>query len=101
MILLVCFVVAIVLPAVWLFARANPITSRALALKRFNRGSLCAVTVAMVSVIVYFRLTVGEGIDSPWWPYLSIIFGIGLGSLTLLLATAIRFLVFRRDAPSA
>ena len=98
MIFTACLLLAIALPAIWMFVRACPTTSRSTALRRFNIGTLCVVALAMISVVLYFRLTTGESVDWPWWPYLAIGGAVFSGSVVLVAGTLLRYLVFGRDS---
>ena len=95
MILFLVFVVVLALPAVWLFAKTKPATSRADLLLRFNAFTWFFVLFAGAGVWIYLTGGTDQGTNAGVSPYLAIIGSVASGSTILLLAALIRILVFR------
>ena len=93
MIIFFVFVVALALPAVWLFARTKPATTRLDLLRRFNALTWFLVAFAGSAAWIYLSGTSAAGSGSP---YVAIVGSVASGSTVLLLAALVRLLVFRR-----
>lgn len=96
MILFLVFIVVMALPAVWLFARTKPATSRADLLLRFNAITWFLVLFAGASAWIYLTQGSAQGANPGVSPYLAIIGTVASGSSVLLLAALVRIVVFRR-----
>ena len=96
MILFLVFVVMMALPAVWLFARTKPATSRGDLLQRFNAFTWFFVLFAGASAWIYLTQGAAQGATPGVSPYLATIGAVATGSSVLLLAALVRILVFRR-----
>lgn len=95
MILFLVLVVVMALPAVWLFARTKPATSRVDLLRRFNAFTWFFVMFTGASAWIYFTQGSAQG-AAPGASYLAIIGTVASGSGVLLLAALVRIWVFRR-----
>ncbi len=96
MILFLVFVVVMALPAVWLFARTKPATSRVDLLRRFNAFTWFLVLFSGASAWIYLTQGAAQGVPPGVSAYLAIIGTVASGSGVLLLAALVRILVFRR-----
>ncbi len=96
MILFLVLVVVMALPAVWLFARTKPMTSRVDLLRRFNAVTWFFVMLTGASAWIYLTQGSSQAPTPGVSPYLAIIGTVASGSGVLLLAALIRILVFRR-----
>lgn len=96
MILFLVMVVIMALPAVWLFARTKPATSRVDLLRRFNAIAWFFVMFTGASAWIYLTQGSAQATIPGVSPYLAIIGTVASGSGVLLLAALIRILVFRR-----
>lgn len=96
MILFLVFIVVMALPAVWLFARTKPATSRVDLLRRFNGFTWFFVMFAGASAWIFLTQGSAQGATPGVSPYLAIIGTVATGSSVLLLAALVRILVFRR-----
>ena len=96
MILFLVMVVVMALPAVWLFARTKPATSRVDLLRRFNAFTWFFVMFTGASAWIYFTQGSAQGAAPGVSPYLAIIGTVASGSGVLLLAALVRIWVFRR-----
>lgn len=96
MILFLVFIVVMALPAVWLFARTKPATSRVDLLRRFNALTWFFVMFTGASAWIYLTHDSAQGGTPSVSPYLAIIGTVASGSGVLLLAALVRILVFRR-----
>lgn len=97
MILFLVMVVVMALPAVWLFARTKPATSRVDLLRRFNTFTWFFVMLTGASAWIYLTQGSAQATTTPSVsPYLAIIGTVASGSGVLLLAAMLRILVFRR-----
>ena len=96
MIVFIVFVVALALPAVWLFARTRPATSRVDLLRRFN--AVAWGIAAFAGSLAWIRLsgTSAQAVPSEGSSYFAVIGGVAIGSTVLLVAALVRLLVFRR-----
>lgn len=96
MIVFIVFVVALALPAVWLFARTRPATARPDLLRRFNAAAWGIA--AFAGSLVWIRLsgTSAQGVAGEGASYVAVIGGVAIGSTLLLIAALVRLLVFRR-----
>lgn len=96
MILFLVMVVVMALPAVWLFARTKPATSRVDLLRRFNAITWFFVLFTGAWAWIYLTQGSAQATTAGVSPYLAIIGTVASGSGVLLLAALIRILVFRR-----
>ena len=96
MIIFFVFVVALALPAVWLFARTKPATTRIDLLRRFNALTWFLVAFAGSAAWIYLTGTSATGSAGSGSPYVAIVGSVASGSTVLLLAALVRLLVFRR-----
>lgn len=96
MILFLVFIVVMALPAVWLFARTKPATSRVDLLRRFNAFTWFFVMFTGAATWIYLTQGSARGATPGVSPYLAIIGTVASGSGVLLLAALVRILVFRR-----
>lgn len=91
MIVFIVFIVALALPAVWLFAKTKPSTTRVDALRRFNAFTWFAALFTGSTVWIYTSSQVAEAGS----PFLAIVGSVAVGSTVLLVGALVRFLVFR------
>jgi len=96
MIVFIVFVVALALPAVWLFARTRPATVRVDLLRRFNAAAWGVAAFAGCLVWMQLSGTSAQGSASEGSSYVAVIGGVAVGSTVLLVAALVRLLVFRR-----
>jgi len=96
MIVFIVFVVALALPAVWLFARTRPATTRVDLLMRFNAAAWGIAAFSGCAVWIYLSGASAQGVEGDGSSYVAVVGGVAIGSTVLLAAALVRLLVFRR-----
>ena len=92
---------ALLIPAVWVFVRVKPKNAEASKILRFNTRAMAFIAFALLANTIYFWVTTGHSVDRAWWPALAVMFGAFVSSILLVCATVLRYFLLRQCTEGA